>query len=151
MLATSRSMMPMPNMISDEVFNDVQNLMLMTKLSEGVDVYGTVSSNANCYVIVNGAPFEYRTFVIVMTAMLRGSGSGVYDPSLWEQIYDVWRAFDYKYVVYTQNHHTTFVRNLMAACAARYDEAKPLGPFGEKERVDFKPMMAEIYSKLTEQ
>jgi len=144
-------MMQMPNMKSDEVFNDVQNLMLMTKLSEGIDVYRTVSSESNCYVIVHGAPFEYRSFIIVITAMLRGSGSGVYDPSLWEQIYEVWQAFGYKYEVYTQNHHTTFVRKLITNVAKRYDRMQEVGPFGETERVDFKPMMAEIYSKLTEQ
>jgi hypothetical protein len=100
---------------------------------------------------VQGAPFEYRNFIIVITAMLRGYGSGVYDPSLWKQIYDVWQAFGYKYEVYTQNHHTTFVRKLIANVAKRYDSMKEVGALGETERVDFKPMMAEIYSKLTEQ
>lgn len=140
-----------PNMKSDTVIYDVQNLMLMTKLSEGVDVYYNGRVDTDCYIVVNGAPFDYRQFVIIITAMVRGSAMSSYDTALWEQIYDVWQAFGYKYEVYTQNHHTTFVRKLITNVAKRYDRMQEVGPFGETERVDFKPMMAEIYSKLTEQ
>lgn len=133
------------NTRSEEVINDVQNLMLMTKLSEGVDVYlNDKRELENCYVVVKGAPFTYRNFVIIVTAILRGAGGSVFDQSLWEQIYDVWRGFDYKYESYKQNHHTTFVRKLLTEVAKRY------APPAEMDKVDFKPMMAEVYLKLTE-
>jgi hypothetical protein len=131
------------NTRSEVLINDVQNLMLMSKLSEGVEVYLEGELNENCYVVVRGTPFTYRQFVIIVTAMLRGSGMSVYDDALWTQIYDVWRVFEYKYESYKQNHHITFVRKLMTEAAKRY------APPGEMEKVDFKPMMAEVYLKLT--
>jgi hypothetical protein len=139
-------MIQVQNTISEDVVNDVQNLMLMSKLSEGVEVYLKDREELeNCYVVINTVPFAYRHFVILMSALLRGAGNSVYDESLWEQIYDVWQAFGYKYESYKQKHHTTFVRKLITATAKHY--ATP----DEMEKVDFKPMMAEVYLKLTNQ
>lgn len=133
------------NTKSDELVNDIQNLMLMSKLSEGVVVYLDEKKDLeNCFIILRGAPLAYRHFVIIMSALLRGAGSSVYDEALWEQIYDVWQAFGYQYISYKAKHHTTFTRNLLREVAQYYK------PMDETGKVDYRPMMAEVYLKLTE-
>jgi hypothetical protein len=130
-------------MTSDQI-DGIQNMMLMTKLSEGAEVCSfEVNGERQRYVVLSGMPLSYRQFVLIITLMIRGAGQMQYDKMLWDQIYELWGKVDYKYPQYQngRDHHTTFMRNKIFDVVKRYCGA-------ENEMVDFKPLMSEVYQRF---
>jgi hypothetical protein len=136
-------MTQMPSMTSDVIYN-LQNLMLMTKLSEGVEVY--IQGNgqqAKRFVVMNGIPMDFRHFVQLAACVIRGSGQAQYDDKFWDQMFELWDAVEYKHSPF-KNKSTNMLRT------AFYETVKKFSAKSEDGIIDFKPLMAEVYEKFAD-
>lgn len=132
--------------MTSEQIDGIQSMMLLTKLSEGAEVCSFyVDGERQRYVVLSGMPLSFRNFVIVSTLMLRSAGQIQYDEKLWEQIYALWDAVEYKYPKFQNDrtHHTTYMRNKFMDVVKRYCGT-------ENEMVDFKPLMSEVHQRFIE-
>ena len=133
-------MIPTPSMSSD-VVEDIQNIMLMSKLSEGAEVYVQGSGKtARRFVVINGMPFDFRNFVQLAACIIRGAGGGQYDKKFFAQIYEVWNAVGFKY-------ETTSSSNLIKMKDVFGKAAKFYAPETENG-IDYKPLMLVVYEKF---
>lgn len=145
---TSASTTPVKN-ISEAVRDEVQNLMVMTKLSGGVDAYlGSDYDLREAYVVLKGIPVPYADFVTLMAEKLRGGVS--YETVFWERISGVWQAFGMA-VNSIPTNNATHLANIIDDVAQFYSppETETVGNFIVKQKVDYKPMMLEVHRKLT--
>ena len=133
-------MTPMQNMTSDTI-GDIQNLMLMSKLSEGAEVYvqGT-GKTARRFVIINGMPLDFRNFVQLATCIIRGSGQNQYDKKFFEQVYEIWDA-----VGFNRDRYNSV--NLIKL-KNEFDKTAKIYAFNAENGIDYKPFMLAVYEKF---
>lgn len=83
-------------MTSDQI-REVQNAMVMSKLAESVECVHLVDADVKQIVIINGMPFDFRSFVLFSTGLMRSEGKSIYDKSTLDSIRALWEALEYKF------------------------------------------------------
>jgi hypothetical protein len=169
-------------MTSDTV-QQIQNAMVMSKLAESVecvtiDNYG----HQDKFVVLKGMPFEFRSYVLFATGIIRSEGGAIYDDRVLRDIRTLWEAVEYKFTIPEPKRkpraHATYLRawqptpeyiekfddnmmirgiretinELARTYSGQDDETDKYGSsIWSFSDIDYKPIMAAIYSKLTEQ
>jgi hypothetical protein len=127
--------------MSSDVIEDIHNLMLMSKLSEGAEVFvqGT-GKTARRFVILKGMPLDFRNFVQLAACVIRGSGSPQYDKKFFEQIYELWEVLGFNRDKYNSINLIT-LKNTFDQAAQHYMSSLENG-------IDYKPLMSVVYEKF---
>lgn len=179
-------MTTLTTMTSDHI-SELQQLMVMSKLAETIecttlDGYGLTSR----YVVMGGMPFDFRTFVMFTTGLLRSEGHGPFDERALNDLRTLWNTLEYKFVPHepkqkpirlgviyapympaikwqpsdeyrekqTDNDTIRTIYETIKDMARKYsgqeDDDSNYSVWSRHD-LDYKPLLAEVYSKFTEQ